>query len=85
MLSPVGRGKLGRLPASVRLLGMGWYVALCIGGGAGIGVVFDELVGTKPILTMLGLGLGLFSAFIGGYFLLVRVLRPRGSCEEKDY
>ena len=71
--------------ALFRLMGIGWYVALCIGGGALGGMFLDGIFGSKPALTLLGLGLGLVLAFWGMYRMLVDV-RGRGSncCHERD-
>ena len=40
----------------LRLLGIGWYVAVCIGGGAYGGFLLDRHFGLSPLLTLLGLG-----------------------------
>ena len=47
-----------RLALVLRLLGIGWYVAVCIGGGAYGGFLLDRHFGLSPLLTLLGLGLG---------------------------
>ncbi|KPK48232.1 MAG: hypothetical protein AMJ77_00595 [Dehalococcoidia bacterium SM23_28_2] len=71
---------MGRLPPAVRLLGIGWYFALCIVVGIVGGVLLDRQVEKDHIFTLLGLFLGLILAFLGGYFMLVEELnlrRPR--------
>ena len=37
-----------------QLVGIGWYVAACIGLGAVVGVWVDRTLGTSPILSVLG-------------------------------
>ncbi len=69
---------MDRLPPTARLVGVGWYFVVCIVGGVIGGLLLDELAGTRPWLTMLGLALGLLAAFYGGYRMLMDVLRPNG-------
>jgi F0F1-type ATP synthase assembly protein I len=61
---------MGRLPPAVRLLGIGWYFALCIVLGIVGGVLLDRQVGKDHIFTLIGLFLGLILAFFGGYTML---------------
>jgi hypothetical protein len=71
---------MGRLPPVVRLLGIGWYFALCIIIGIVGGVLVDRQVEKDHIFTLVGLFLGLVLAFFGGYILLIEELglrRPR--------
>jgi hypothetical protein len=71
---------MGRLPPVVRLLGIGWYFALCIIIGIVGGVLLDRQVEKDHIFTLVGLFLGLVLAFFGGYILLLEELglrRPR--------
>ena len=72
---------MGGLPPALRLVGIGWYVALCIVLGAGGGVWLDRRFDLSPVLTLLGLFLGLGLAFYGGYLMLLDVIlaiRQRG-------
>lgn len=68
---------MGRFPPVVRLLGIGWYFALCIVAGIVGGVLLDRLLDWEPVLTLLGLFLGLAAAFFGGYFMLIEELGLR--------
>ncbi|GBD14815.1 hypothetical protein HRbin25_00697 [bacterium HR25] len=68
---------MGRLPPTVRLVGLGWYVALSIALGIGGGVLLDTWLGTRPALTLAGLFLGLTVAFWGSYRMLNEALRPK--------
>jgi len=58
----------------LRLTGIGWYVALCLLGGALGGIWLDGRLGSKPMLTLLGLGAGLIVAGIGMYRMLMAVI-----------
>jgi hypothetical protein len=62
------------LPPTARLLGIGFYVAICIAGGTGAGLLLDEALDTGKLLTILGLVLGLVMALWGGYLQLQEVL-----------
>lgn len=55
----------------LKLLGVGWYVAFCILGGAFGGVWIDLKLHSSPIATMLGIILGLFVAGVG----IIRMLK----------
>lgn len=67
---------MDRMPPTARLIGIGWYFAVCIVAGVVGGVLLDRVAGTAPLLTLLGLALGLFLAFFGGYHMLMDVVRP---------
>ncbi len=58
----------------LRLLGIGWFVAMCIGGGAVGGLLLDRQLETGPILTMVGLCVGIAVAVVGMYRMLMAVL-----------
>lgn len=62
-------------PPSVRLIGIGWYVAFTIVLGVVGGLLLDGAVDTKPIFTLIGLALGLVLALWGGYVQLMETLR----------
>jgi len=63
-----------KMPPAARLLGIGWYFALCIIGGIVGGLLLDGWLDTKPLFTILGLFLGLAVAFYGGFKALMRVI-----------
>ena len=58
----------------LRLLGIGWYVALCIGGGGIGGFWLDQWLELNPVFTLLGLGAGIALAVIGMYRMLLAVI-----------
>ena len=57
---------------ALRLLGLGWYVALCIVVGAVGGIWLDKLSGLAPLFTLLGVLFGTVAAFYGLY----KMVRP---------
>ena len=61
-----------RFPRTLRLLGLGWYIALCLVVGVGGGVWLDQQLHLKPLFLLLGLTVGLVAAFYGTYRLLVQ-------------
>ena len=67
----------------LRLLGIGWYVAICIGGGAFGGLWLDRQLDRSPLLTLLGLGLGIGLAIIGMYRMLLAVLATSPDSKDK--
>ena len=75
---------IARLPPAARLIGIGWYFAICIVLGIGGGVALDKWLDTTPWITLLGLALGLFFAFYGGYQMLTEVLAESKRAEEED-
>lgn len=61
-----------------RLLGLGWYVALCLVIGVAGGVWLDRQLQLSPLFLLLGLALGLILAFVG----LMRMVQE--SVEESE-
>ena len=72
----------GFMATALRLIGIGWYVAICIGGGAFVGVWLDGRLDSGPILTMVGIGVGIAAAVVGMYRMLMAVLATRPDSEE---
>ncbi|MBM3935186.1 MAG: AtpZ/AtpI family protein [SAR202 cluster bacterium] len=62
------------LAVAYRLLGIGMYIALCIAGGALLGYLLDRSLDTRPLLTLVCLGLGIAFAMIGMFRMLRTVL-----------
>ena len=67
-----------RLPPTIRLMGLGFYIAACIVGGVFGGLQLDQLLDTGRLFALLGLFVGLAVAFVGAYLLLMEVLNKRG-------
>ena len=61
--------------AIVRLVGVGWYVGICIGVGAWAGLWADDRFGLSPMLTLAGIAVGLVLALAGMIRMLMAVLR----------
>lgn len=57
------------------VLGIGWYVAICIIIGVVAGSWLDDKVGTKPIFSVIGLALGSFTGTYGAYRMLLPFIR----------
>ena len=62
-----------RLALILRLLGIGWYVAICIAGGTYGGFLLDRKFELSPLLTLIGLGLGIAVAVVGMMRMLLAV------------
>ncbi len=71
-----------RLPPTVRLTGLGFYLALCIVGGVFGGVQLDGLLDTGRLFAVLGLFLGLALGLGGSFILLLEVLKTNKDKKE---
>lgn len=60
--------------SSASSLGVGWYVAICIGAGAICGVWIDSHFGLTPVSTLVGVFVGIAAAVAGMYRMLMAVL-----------
>jgi hypothetical protein len=75
----------GALPAAARLVGIGFYVALCIAIGVLGGRELDRALDTGKLFTLLGLAVGLGCGLWGLVRQLMDVLEVinRGRTESK--
>ena len=64
---------------ALRMIGIGWYIAFCLVGGAAGGYFLDRHLDTLPLFTMVLLTVGLFVAMYGVY----RIVRPLMKEEQK--
>ena len=67
----------------LRLMGIGWYVAICIGGGAMGGLWLDSRLDLSPLFTLLGLGVGIGVAVLGMYRMLSAVLASTSTTDDE--
>jgi|TARA_B110000263_G_scaffold242629_1_gene248346 hypothetical protein len=58
----------------VKFVGIGWYIAICIGLGAFLGNWADARLSLSPLLTIAGVLVGIVTAFLGMYKMLNAVL-----------
>jgi F0F1-type ATP synthase assembly protein I len=58
------------VPAA-RLLGIGWYFAICVTTGVLLGRWLDGRFDSGPLLALVGTFIGLAAALYGGYRMLV--------------
>ena len=65
---------------AMRLLGLGWYVAIAIVLGVAGGIWLDNRMGTLPLFTLLGVLLGSVAAFYGLY----RMVEPLFKGDDTD-
>lgn len=69
------------LPATIALLGrvggIGWFVGTSIALGSYGGYWLDRQFETAPVLTIVGLALGVATAFVGMFRLLSAIRRGR--------
>ena len=67
----MGRGTLAIV---LQLVGVGWYVAVCIVGGLGVGLWLDRKLDMVPVFTLAGILLGTVVAFYGIYKLVLPLM-----------
>lgn len=72
------------MQVAVRLLGLGWYVAVCIVLGVLGGVWLDDRLGVTPLFILLGVGVALIVAALGAYRMAAPLLSPRSMRKDND-
>ena len=68
---------------ALRLLGMGWYIALCIVLGVGGGLWLDRRLNVLPLFTLVGVVLGSALAFYGVYKMVAPLLGEDGEATKQ--
>ena len=71
------------LATVLQLVGVGWYVALCIVGGTLGGLWLDGRLETLPAFTLTGVVLGGGVAFYGTYKMVLPIVKSSYG-EQKD-
>ena len=66
---------------AARLIGIGWYIGICIVLGVGCGIWLDQRMHTNILFTFIGLGIGLFLAFFGVYLMLLPALKDKNKTD----
>lgn len=76
---------MSRWIGPLRLIGLGWYIAICIAVGLVAGIWVDSALHVTPLFTFLGLFLGLAAAFIGVYRMVASAVQDvSGDTESKE-
>jgi ATP synthase protein I len=65
--------------SAFKLLGVGFYICICIVGGALGGMWLDNKFNTQPVLILSGLVLGLVLAFWGVYQMLIPMIKENST------
>jgi hypothetical protein len=60
-------------------MGIGWYFATCLILGVVLGRWADGRTDLEPTFTLIGIGLGLAVALVGGYRMLIPFINRFGS------
>ena len=74
----------GTLSIVLQLLGVGWYVAICIIGGLFGGLWLDRRLDVLPVFTLVGIVLGTVMAFYGIYKMLLPLLNNDQGIEKQN-
>ncbi len=70
---------------AARLMGIGWYIGLCVAGGILGGIWVDNKLGTSILFTLVGIVLGLAVALYGTYRMISPLLKEgRGDDNNGD-
>lgn len=69
---------MGRGVKGLQLIGMGWYIALCLVVGVVVGLWLDGWLGVAPLFLLVGLFLGLGCAVWGVYRMVTAVVETNG-------
>ena len=68
-----------------KLLGVGWFVAICIVGAAVIGIVLDKKLDTEPVLSLVFLTVGTVLALFGVWRMLAPgIQKPKKPGDDKE-
>ncbi|MFC2006240.1 AtpZ/AtpI family protein [Chloroflexota bacterium] len=68
---------MGRWQGTLRLVGVGWYIGVCIVSGVVGGLWLDKKLNIAPIMVIVGLILGVVIAFYGVYRMVLPNISKR--------
>ena len=74
----------GTLVIVMQLVGVGWYVAICIIGGLFGGLWLDGRLDVLPVFTLIGVVLGTVMAFYGIYRMVLPLLNNDQGLEKRN-
>lgn len=77
-IRPLGAGVGSWVAPTAYLLGAGWFFATCIILGIVLGRWADARTDLEPLFTLIGVGLGLATALVGGYKMLAPFMERFG-------
>jgi len=80
-VAPLNKGTLAIV---LQLLGVGWYVAICVIGGLFGGLWLDRKLDVLPVFTLVGIVLGTVLAFYGIYKMLLPLLINSQGIEKQN-
>jgi hypothetical protein len=70
---------------AARLMGIGWYIGLCVAGGILGGIWVDNKLGTSILFTLVGVVLGTAVALYGTYRMISPLMKEgRGEDENGE-
>jgi hypothetical protein len=70
---------------AARLMGIGWYIGVCVAGGILGGIWVDNKLGTSILFTLVGVVLGTAVALYGTYRLISPLMKEgRGEHENGE-
>lgn len=73
---------MSRWAASLRLIGVGWFIGISVLLGILGGWWLDNKFNTKPLFVIIGLILGITVAFYGVYQMLLPLIRDKQNEED---
>ena len=74
----------GTLSIVLQLVGVGWYVVICIIGGLFGGLWLDRRLDVLPVFTLVGVVLGTVMAFYGIYKMVLPLVNNSQGIEKQN-
>lgn len=74
----------GTLSIVLQLVGVGWYVGICIIGGLFGGLWLDRRLDVLPVFTLVGVVLGTVMAFYGIYKMVLPLVNNSQGIEKQN-